>query len=82
MTPRIIRAIQQALQSRWFARLPGIILYSREMPARMPPGEAYGEGYRQGYWDAVVDMAEADLLKDPETERRSPIPQAWAEEYH
>jgi len=31
----------------------------------LSPEEAYQEAYRKAYWDAVVDMAEANLLKYP-----------------
>lgn len=82
MTRRLIRAIQEALQHRWFARLPGILLRAQEFPEGTSASEAYAEGYRQGYWDAVVDLAESDLLKDPTVEKRAPIPQQWEKTFH
>ena len=82
MTQRLIRAIHEALTTRWFARLPGVILRAKDLVRGTSPAEAYGEGYRQGYWDAVVDLAESDLLKDPTQTKRVPVPQPWLEEYH
>lgn len=82
MTQHLIRAIQQALQSRWFARLPGILLRAKDFPDDTIAGEAYAEGYRQGYWDAVVDLAESDLLKNPTIEKQAPVPQQWEKTFH
>lgn len=65
MLERLLRAIRSALMPRWDARLPDIVQQAERIEPGVSPSEAYQEGYRRAYWDAVVDMAEADLLKDP-----------------
>lgn len=66
MLHRLLNAIRNALRPRWEARLPQMLADSRRLEAGLSPEEAYQEGYRRAYWDAVVDMAEADLLMHPD----------------
>lgn len=69
MIRRLIQAIQEALQPRWEARLPGVMADSRGLEVGLSPQEAYQEGYRRAYWDAVEDMVQAELLRDPDEVR-------------
>ena len=46
--------------------MPTMLSDSGKLEAGLSPEEAYQEGYRRAYWDAVVDMAEAELLKHPD----------------
>jgi len=62
----LLDAIRNALQPRWEARLPTMLADAGRLEAGLSPEEAYQEGYRRAYWDAVVDMAEAELLKHPD----------------
>ena len=66
MLNRLLNAIRRALRPRWEARLPTMLRDAGRLEAGLSPEEAYQEGYRKAYWDAVVDMAEAELLKHPD----------------
>lgn len=59
----LINTIQRALLPLWNERLPGIQREAARLEPGLSPQEAYAEGYRRAYWDAVVDMTEADLLR-------------------
>ena len=66
MLYRLLNAIQHALRPRWEARLPTMLADAGKLEAGLSPEEAYQEGYRRAYWDAVVDMVEAELLMHPD----------------
>jgi hypothetical protein len=63
MLERLFRAIRSALWSRWNGRLSAILVESKLDRVGLTTEEAYLQGYRRAYWDAVVDMVEAGLLK-------------------
>lgn len=73
MLRHLMHAIRMALWPRWNARLPEVTLTAKAVAADLGAEQAYLAGYRQAYWDAVVDMVEADLLQvHPEL-----LPQPW-----
>jgi hypothetical protein len=76
MLNRLLDAIRKALRPRWEARLPTMLADAERLEAGVSPEEAYQEGYRKAYWDAVVDMAEADLLRHPDDPLHALAPKA------
>lgn len=65
MLTRLMNAIRTALWPRWNSRLPEVNAAAKAVAADVGAEEAYRMGYRTAYWDAVVDMVEADLLRTP-----------------
>ena len=69
MLDHLFETIRRVLLPRWNARLPVIQREAARLEPGISPLEAYQEGYRRAYWDALVDAAEADLLR-----REDPVP--------
>lgn len=66
MLSQIATTIHNLLIPRWTARFSGMSEEAREAASSgMTPEEAYMAGARNGYWDAIVDMVTAGLLKVP-----------------
>jgi len=65
MISRLLRALQEALLPRWMNRLPLILFEAEALDEGMSSSEAYTKGYRKAYWDAMVDMAESGLVREP-----------------
>ena len=65
MLEKLMRAVQRVLEPRWNERLPDIVAESKAAAADLGAEEVYRVAYRKAYWDAVVDLAEAGLLKAP-----------------
>ena len=79
MVERLIRAIQSALWVRWQTRLRSMLSEANSQDESVTIQEAYLNGYRKGYWDAVVDLADSDMIRVPQDSKVS-----WAalEEVH
>jgi len=83
MFEKLMRAVQQVLEARWNARLPDILAASKAAAADLGPEETYRMAYRQAYWDAVVDLAEAGLLRTPSQEVRiGSLQQPMSSDFH
>jgi hypothetical protein len=73
MLNNLYATLRSVLFRRWNERLPGILAAgSRVESSGMTVADGYAEGYRTAYFDAVSDMLEAGLVRNPS--KRTPTP--------